>query len=180
MPSNRPSDELVTSRLQDMISREGISGVMDRYGVGRRTVQSWMSGGRIQSNATARSIARTGLRLGYSQPVIQNRERGRFTTRGSIVDSRAIAYERAQTERLTTRRNIAIREATTPSQIASAEAMPIEPDRDFVVDLSRRRQALLASGVTGDESFYDPEYGFWDSWDEWRDALESSYEQQGG
>lgn len=174
MPSNRPSDELFQSRIQDMVANEGIRGVMDRYGVrDARTVRSWVRGERTpRSPAIARSVARTSLRLGYSERVIQTTDaQGRFTTQGSITDSRAIAYARRQRERLEDRRNVMIRGAMSESERIMAESQPIEPDMNFVLSLQERRRNLLA---------YGEEYDGFDNWDAWRDDLVSSYEQMGG
>lgn len=180
MPSNRPSDELFQSRLSDMIEREGIEGVQARYGVTRRTVRAWASGARTpRSSAVARSVSRTSLRRGYSQQVIQVTDaQGRFTTQGSITDSRAIGYVRAQRERLEDRRNVMIRGAMSESERVMAEAQPIEPDMNFALELQERRRRMLQLGITSDDSYYGPDG--WDSWDEWRDDLVGSYEQMAG
>ena len=127
---------------------------------------------------------------------------GRFTTVGQITDRRALGYVARQRERLISRRNVAIRAANTPASRAAADALPMEPDMNFVRELQARRRNLLASGARGTdrvpiapasdrldaEGPWDygmvpdswNEFGGFDSWDDWRDDLVSSYEQMGG
>lgn len=177
MPSYRPSDELVSSRLRDMVDAEGVRGVAERYGRTTQTVRRWMRGGTVRNPDEARSIARTSRRLGYSETVIQTRVDGRFSTEGAIIDTRAIQYVRAQRTRLQTRRRVAIEEATTPSSRAAARALPTDVDMDLARDLGRRRARLLESGISGDDRLYDENDMFLDSWDLWRAELEASYGQ---
>lgn len=204
MPQSRPSDELFRSRLNDLVEGTSIREVADRYNTNPRNVRNWLAGRNVpRSAATARSVSRTALRQGYSVPVIQATDSaGRFTTVGQITDRRALGYVARQRERLISRRNVAIRAANTPASRAAADALPMEPDMNFVRELQARRRNLLASGARGTdrvpiapasdrldaEGPWDygmvpdswNEFGGFDSWDDWRDDLVSSYEQMGG
>ena len=180
MPQSRPSDELFRSRLNDLVEGTSIREVADRYDTSPRNVRNWLAGRHVpRSAATARSVSRTALRQGYSVPVIQATDsRGRFTTVGQITDRRALGYVARQRERLVDRRNVAIRGANTPSSRAAADALPMEPDMNFALELQERRRRMLELGLTSEDTYFGPDG--WDSWDDWRDDLVGSYEQVSG
>lgn len=180
MPSNRPSDELFRSRLNDLVEGSSVREVADRYNTNPRNVRNWLAGRNVpRSSATARSVSRTALRQGYSVPVIQATDSaGRFTTVGQITDRRALGYVARQRERLVDRRNVALRAANTPALRQMADALPMEPDRNFVLELQERRRRMLDLGMTSEDAYFGPDG--WDSWDDWRDDLVGSYEQVSG
>ena len=204
MPSNRPSDELFQSRLNDLVGASSASEVASRFGTSTRSVNRWLRGGSApRSSAIARSVSRTALRDGVSVPVIQATDsEGRFTTTGQITDRRAIGYVSRQRERLVDRRNVAIRAANTPASRAAANALPTSVDMNFVRELQSRRRNLLSRGAAGDMqvprpppstssddgTYEEANWGGWgdetswgwDSWDDWRDDLVGSYEQVSG
>ena len=103
---------------------------------------------------------------------------GRFTTVGQITDRRALGYVARQRERLVDRRNVALRAANTPASRAAADALPMEVDRNFVLELQERRRRMLEIGITSEDAYFGPDG--WDSWDDWRDDLVGSYEQVSG
>ncbi len=83
---------------------------------------------------------------------------------------------RAQEERVSRRREIAIQEANTPADRARAESMPTEPDIDAWADWEQRYNDLQEATQLGYlDDFYDY-YGYDYDWEDFRNL----YEQMSG
>ncbi len=168
------SDETFRVRLRALVDRDGIDGVQDFYGVSRRTVRRWISGETTpQAGNTARSVSRRGQRITGSVIQTRNPSTGQFETR---LRGRGAQAFRAQEERVSRRRQIAIQEANTPADRARAESMPTEPDIDAWADWEQRYNDLQEATQLGYlDDFYDY-YGYDYDWEDFR----SLYEQMSG
>jgi len=176
MPTNRPSQELVQTRVRALISRDGVNSVANFYGVTRRTVIRWQRGEtNPQASSDARSIARRGRALTGS--VSMGRDaRGRFGVASTIYRPEGVRAYNIAVERQQRRAEIASQVASTPSMMADAESMNFEVDREAYIDFDRRLANLQeASDYDRLDDFYDY-YGYEDDWDSWR----STYEQMAG
>lgn len=168
------SDETFRVRLRALVDRDGIDGVQDFYGVSRRTVRRWISGETSpQASNTARSVSRRGQRITGNVIQTRNASTGQFETR---LRGRGAQAFRAQEERVSRRREIAIQEANTPADRARAESMPTEPDIDAWADWEQRYNDLQEATQLGYlDDFYDY-YGYDYDWEDFRNL----YEQMSG
>ncbi len=168
------SDETFRVRLRALVDRDGIEGVQDFYGVSRRTVRRWISGETTpQAGNTARSVSRRGQRITGNVIQTRNEATGRFETR---LRGRGAQAFRAQEERVSRRRELAIQEANTPADRARAESMPTEPDIDAWADWEQRYDDLQEATQLGYlDDFYDY-YGYDYDWEDFRNL----YEQMAG
>jgi len=168
------SDETFRVRLRALVDRDGIEGVQDFYGVSRRTVRRWIGGETTpQAGNTARSVSRRGQRITGNVIQTRNEATGRFETR---LRGRGAQAFRAQEERVSRRRELAIQEANTPADRARAESMPTEPDIDAWADWEQRYDDLQEATQLGYlDDFYDY-YGYDYDWEDFRNL----YEQMAG
>jgi len=168
------SNETFRVRLRALVDRDGIEGVQDFYGVTRRTVRNWISGETSpRASNTARSVSRRGQRITGNVIQTRNEATGRFETR---LRGRGAQAYRAQEERVSRRREIAIQEANTPADRARAESMPTEPDLDAWADWEQRYNDLQEATQLGYlDDFYDY-YGYDYDWEDFR----TLYEQMSG
>lgn len=189
---SRPNEETFRIRAAALLREQGAARLASRYGVSESTIRNYAAGRSTPRSArTMRNITRAGRRITGAAVQVRDAQ-GRFGV--TIADPNMVAYVRVQRERIQTARRIAIEEATTPASRARAESMPTDVDYDLVLDLQRRRQALLQGRVRGDrilntqtgevlegdeiaEGLLGEEYDFFDFdyWARWRADLERSY-----
>jgi len=190
---SRPNEETFRIRARALLNEQGASRLARRYGVSESTIRNYASGRTIPRDARImRNMTRAGRRITGASIQIRD-EAGRFST--TIADPNMVRYVEVQRDRIRERRRVAIQEATTPASRARAESLPQEVDFDLVLDLQRRRRALLNANVRGDrilntrtgrvvegqeiaDEIVGDEYDFlddYDYWARWRSDLERSY-----
>jgi len=190
---SRPNEETFRIRARALLDEQGASRLARRYGVSESTIRNYASGRTIPRDARImRNMTRAGRRITGASIQIRD-EAGRFST--TIADPNMVRYVEVQRDRIRERRRVAIQEATTPASRARAESLPQEVDFDLVLDLQRRRRALLNANVRGDrilntrtgrvvegqeiaDEIVGDEYDFlddYDYWARWRSDLERSY-----
>lgn len=184
---SRPNEETFRIRARALLDEQGASRLARRYGVSESTIRNYASGRTVPRDARImRNMTRAGRRITGASVQVRD-DAGRFST--TIADPNMVRYVEVQRERIRERRRVAIQEATTPSSRARAESLPQEVDFDLVLDLQRRRRALLNANIRGDrilntqtgeivEGGEIAEYAFFedfDYWARWRADLERSY-----
>ena len=190
---SRPNEETFRIRARALLNEQGASRLARRYGVSESTIRNYASGRTVPRDARImRNMTRAGRRITGASIQVRD-EAGRFST--TIADPNMVRYVEVQRERIRDRRRVAIQEATTPASRARAESLPQEVDFDLVLDLQRRRRALLNANVRGDrilntrtgrvveggeivDEIEGDEYDFlddYDYWARWRMDLERSY-----
>ena len=175
-----PSDELFSSRVDDLVRARGINYVANLTNRTPQTVRRWMRGGQASNRRLRESVARAGLRTRQgetqtpSTQVIQSRVGGRFSTEGQIVMSglaRRYRRERASAE---SRIQAARESARTPRQREMAESLTVEEQIGTQLDwatLNRQRAALdsMDINILREEFGKDFEMEMWDEYNQrWR------------
>jgi len=190
---SRPNEETFRIRARALLDEQGASRLARRYGVSESTIRNYASGRTVPRDASImRNMTRAGRRITGASIQVRD-DAGRFST--TIADPNMVRYVEVQRDRIRERRRVAIQEATTPASRARAESLPQEVDFDLVLDLQRRRRALLNANVRGDrilntrtgrvveggeivDEIEGDEYDFlddYDYWARWRSDLERSY-----
>ena len=190
---SRPNEETFRIRARALLDEQGASRLARRYGVSESTIRNYASGRTVPRDARImRNMTRAGRRITGASIQVRD-DAGRFST--TIADANMVRYVEVQRDRIRERRRVAIQEATTPASRARAESLPQEVDFDLVLDLQRRRRALLNANVRGDrilntrtgrvveggeivDEIEGDEYDFlddYDYWARWRSDLERSY-----
>lgn len=190
-----PSDDLFTSRVQDLIRTRGSAYVQRLTNRSADTVRRWGRGGQASSFAIRRSVTRAGLRTvgdetrTPSAPVVQSRVRGRFSTEGQIITSGIARRFRSETSRAQAQRAASLESARTGRQREMAEDLTVDEiagTQQEWSNLDAQYQALQSRDLDAiNEAFgteYDYEDYWWeldwyiDLWEDWR----SNYEAQSG
>ena len=190
---SRPNEETFRIRARALLEEQGAARLARRYGVSESTIRNYAAGRSTPRDASVmRNMTRAGRRITGAAVQVRDSATGRFGV--TIADPNMVRYVEVQRARIQTARRVAIEEATTPASRARAESMPSDVDFDLVLDLQRRRQALLRGRVRGDrilntetgevlegdeiaEGLLGEEYDFYDFdyWARWRADLERSY-----
>ena len=190
---SRPNEETFRIRARALLDEQGATRLARRYGVSESTIRNYASGRTVPRDANImRNMTRAGRRITGASIQVRD-EAGRFST--TIADPNMVRYVEVQRERIRERRRVAIQEATTASSRARAESLPQDVDFNLVLDLQRRRRALLNANIRGDrilntrtgrvveggeiaDELLDDETDFFDDydyWARWRMDLERSY-----
>ncbi len=169
----RPSDELFDVRVRALIDRDGLQGVADFYGVSTRTVRRWRSGeSSPRSDRTAVSIARRGR--SETGAVIQERGRGRFSTRRTIYDPSVTRAARTIRERREEQRATDISVARNQRMREMAEARPTDVTYAEMADLERNLDRLTEARQAAEELGFEYQSDEWYEW--WRDNYGYEYD----
>ena len=154
-----PSDELFRTRIKALVDNLGIDKVARRFRKSKRTIKRWPKGETRPSKKVKRRVVRSGRK--YTGSVSRGRDSsGRFSVSQTIYNPSVVNRERSAQNRARDRRRRAIQEARTPSEVARAESLPEDADRDAFLSLDR---LLLARPDLSDE-FYDDDPQGWAAW----------------
>lgn len=177
-----PSDELFTTRVNDLIRTRGIDYVANLTNRTPQTVRRWSRGGQARNIRARQSIARAGLRTirGESQSpsvqVIQSRVGGRFSTEGQIVSSGMARRFRQVRRQARAQRRAAIESATTDRQRRMAEAQTVDEiagSREEWADLDAQYRALESRDLDAINEVFGTSYEYEPYWyeNDWYDDL---------
>jgi hypothetical protein len=188
-----PSDELFTTRVNDLIRTRGIDYVANLTGRTNQTVRRWSRGGQASNRAMRESVARAGLRTRQgerqspSTQVIQSRVGGRFSTEGQIISSGISRRYRMRVRQAEAQRSAAIESARTPRQREMAEAQTqreLAGTRQEWADLDAQYRALESRDLDaineafGTEYDYDPYWWEMDWYDDLWEDFRNAYNEQ--
>ena len=177
-----PSEELFTTRVNDLIRTRGVNYVANLTNRTPQTVRRWSRGGQARNISARQSIARAGLRTisGESQSpsvqVVQSRVGGRFSTEGQIVSSGIARRFRQVRRQAGAQRRAAIESATTDRQRRMAESQTIDEiagSRQEWADLDAQYRALESRDLDAINEAFGTDYEDEPYWyeDDWYDDL---------
>lgn len=176
------SEELFTTRVNDLIRTRGINYVANLTNRTPQTVRRWSRGGQARNISARQSVARAGLRTirGESQSpsvqVIQSRVGGRFSTEGQIVSSGIARRFRQVRRQASAQRRAAIESATTDRQRRMAESQTVDEiagTRQEWADLDAQYRALESRDLDAINEAFGTDYEDYPYWyeDDWYDDL---------
>ena len=188
-----PSNELFTTRVNDLIRTRGIDYVANLTNRTPQTVRRWSRGGQARNVRAREAIARAGLRQlrGESQSpsvqVIQSRVGGRFSTEGQIVSSGIARRFRQRRRQASAQRRAAIESATTDRQRRMAESQTVDEiagSREEWADLDAQYRALESRDLDAineafGTSYQDEPYWYENDWyDDLWEGFRNAYNEQ--